>query len=1042
MQTRIIPGAALAMAVLAGAAGAFTIPDMEARDVPLAVPAPAKSGGTFAFDVSEESLNADTLYAVHVAASGDEAPRISINGSPILSAPMPAEGGWLYRIAPLTLTGGTNELAVDATPTGAVSGVMVFSLLDSFEEVHFNHAFAPPATKAAKAAPATHPDQARIDVLHYDIDITLNMASPSITAATVDVTVEATDDGVSQVVLDFQNNGGALAVSSVTLQPGGTALGVSQSGGRLHATLPAPINTGDQRTVRIAYSGTPDNSAGAFQLNVFNRTSNNGSGHPVIYTFNEPYNARYWFPCKDLPDDKATADISITCPTAYIPVSNGVLTGIDSLGGGLHRYNWSESHPLPTYLVSIACTNFDYDSTTYTALDAVTTMEVGHYTWPGEIPNGTEVPLLANTTDILAFFAQTFGEYAFLDEKYVTATWGGSFGMEHQTATSINNGNLLSVAQPGKSRRNIHELAHSWFGNQVTNDTFDHLWLQEGWATLCEALYYEYDTGPSAYFAQIAAWMGSSINNDTPLVNTNADAFQGSLVYRKGALVLHMLRGVMGDAAFFQDARDYLAAHAYGTVITQDFEDAMEAAHGAQLDWFFDEWVYGTSRPNYTWSWVPAAGNSIRVDISQSGTFFEMPIDVRLSLAGGGTETVTLHNDTNPQSFTVTPASGTVADVEFDPVGWIYKTATQVAAPTAPAATIRSVIYDALAETVRVSWSSGGGSTDGFELQASEDRQTWTTLADDATLTAGTTEYVEDLFSAPYYTAMCDGGVSFRVRALSDTDAPSPWSDVYHFRNAFTAVAGRRGLPGPFGFQVLVVDAFDRDNISQNPQPHAWAAINGESVSAFQAGVDTCANEELGSTVDLMDYAAVIWVASEESTQDESFSDAEQTLVSAYLQGGGALFVSGAEIGWDLDRPSGPMSSDRAFYNDFLKADYVSDDSNDYTVSGVSGSILDGLAFAFDDGTGPTYRAEFPDVLALSGGSTAALAYNGSNYAAVQFAGTFPGGTSPGKLVNMGFGFETIVDDATRDEVMERVLVFFGISPANCDTRIDNWSLY
>lgn len=1028
-------------AALAGAAGI----DMAGRRVLLdasadpANPSPAllalktQPGGALSFSASEADFANDERYALFVGCDTTQPPpTVEMNGQPVRCDAFPTQGGWLYRIHPHSFAMGENLVKVipaDKEPL-AIDSMTIFSLVDTFEEVHFNRAFGLPA--ADKAQPAAHADQAKIDAQHYKIDLTLDMSSRFLTGS-VEATVKATVDGVTQVVLDLNST---MSVSSATLLPS-TPVTESQSGGRVFVTLPSAIDTGDEVTIRLVYSGTPTTTTHAFGQLGYQRST--APGVPLLYSFSEPYSAREWWPCKDLPDDKATAEILLTCPNTYEAISNGDLLSIDDMGGGNHRYHWSEGHPLATYLVSLVCTDLVYRAGTYTALDDVTTMDVGHYVWP----SGTEDTATPNpaeaTVAIMEYLAETFGEYPFLDEKYVTATWGATFGMEHQTATSINDGDLLNVSGGqvnGESRRNIHELSHMWFGDQVTPNDWSHLWLSEGWASYCEALYREHDEGTASYFAVTNGWISSGISNTTALVYANAaDDFAGSIVYRRGGFVLHMLRHVMGDTAFFEGARNYLADNAYGTVVTQDLEDAMEAEYGQPLDWFFDEWVYDIGRPTYTWQWGAGAGNSINVLVDQGSNFFEMPIDLHLELSGGGTEIVTVWNDTDPQTFNITPSAGTVVDVTFDPLNWILKNATETVPTSVAAPTIASVRYTGTVGTptrATVAWTSGGGTTAGFVVQGSRDLATWETIA---TITSGaTTSHEFDYNSLPGALAggILGTGLHVRVQATSLTELPSAYTDVYSFRPSI------EGPSKSFADRVLVVDAYDRTTLpSTNPQPHPWCAYHGHALARFGAPYDNCANELVGSTFDLADYAAVVWVNAEESTTDDSFSTTEQTAVSAYLQGGGKLFVTGAETAWDLDRVSGslplPTTSDRAFFNDFLKADWTSnafDDSSDYDLTGSAGGIFNGMSFQIDDGNDGIYFADFPDYFNLNGGSTQALVYSdlGTRIAGLQFTGTFTGGSAPGQLVYFGFGFETIVGESTREEVMERVMTYFGLT--------------
>ena len=254
--------------------------------------------------------------------------------------------------------------------------------------------------------------------------------------------------------------------------------------------------------------------------------------------------------------------------------------------------------------------------------------------------------------------------------------------------------------------------------------------------------------------------------------------------------------------------------------------------------------------------------------------------------------------------------------------------------------------------------------------------------------------------------------------------------------------------------KVLYVNAFDRfdrttnlrqDTTKQNWDPPGPTGIDervwprsvnafnyvvphGDALHAYGVGFDTCQNEAItAGLIALTNYPIVIWACGQESTGDESFSSAEQTKVQAFLNGGGHLFVSGSEIGWDLDRASGPTSADRTFYNNYLRADFGSDtndDSNVYTVAAVAGGIFNGRSTAtFDDGTKGIYWVQTPDILHTFGtGSKAALYYNGTtNIAAIQYDGSAGGGG----LVYMAVPFETITTAARQLNYMSDILDFF-----------------
>ena len=235
--------------------------------------------------------------------------------------------------------------------------------------------------------------------------------------------------------------------------------------------------------------------------------------------------------------------------------------------------------------------------------------------------------------------------------------------------------------------------------------------------------------------------------------------------------------------------------------------------------------------------------------------------------------------------------------------------------------------------------------------------------------------------------------------------------------------------------KFLIVDGFDRINGDYSLLYHEFAKVFGMALETYKYSFNTVANEEIISgTVNLNDYDAVFWNLGDESTADETFSSTEQTKVTNYLKQGGNLFVSGSEIGWDLNNKG--STEDRDFYNNYLKADYVSDDSEDYSVYGESGTVFDGLTINFDDGTHGVYNVNWPDVINTSGGSSVALRYNSSEIAAVQFSGTVSGGTSTCKIINMGFPFETIYTESQRVALIGEVLNYFGFD--DTQSSVDN----
>jgi aminopeptidase N len=514
-----------------------------------------------------------------------------------------------------------------------------------------------------------------IDATYYGLNLNVTYA-PNYLRGVATVHFRANVPTLSRFYLDFNTS---MRVDSV--KAGTQRLAFTHLNNRLTITLPQALTRAQGGSVAVFYQGLPNTPNASLTGQAFVFSTHENTRDPLVYTLSEPYGASDWFPCKDVPADKADSSaVAITMPALFVSASNGVLQGVTNNPDGTNTYRWKNSYPIAQYLISISCTNYaQYDNPfTYNGQ----TMPVTHYIFPEDL--AAVRSSLAETNIMLKVFSDLFGTYPFIREKYGHAQfrWGG--GMEHQTLSSMVRGALLS--------RDViaHELMHQWFGDKITCRNWENIWLNEGFATYGESLYREAVDGRTAYQANIANDMAAARNATGTLYvqdvsNVNA-IFDGNRSYAKGAAVLHMLRGVVGDSTFFRGLRAYAnSSLAYGTAVTEDFQRIMEQQAGRSLGYFFRQWVYGQGFPRYQWSVAPVAGtNQAVVRIQQTTgsnpTSFTMPVQVTLQSAAGD-QTVTVFNDQPVQSFTLT-AGGPVTGAVFDPNNWILKTATQVAPPT------------------------------------------------------------------------------------------------------------------------------------------------------------------------------------------------------------------------------------------------------------------------------------------------------------------------------------------------------------------------
>jgi aminopeptidase N len=518
--------------------------------------------------------------------------------------------------------------------------------------------------------------QQTVDVKHYRLQIRLDPVSTAL-AGTVTIEGEVVTP-TSSISIDAQDN---LIIDAVRLD--GAAFDFRRRKDLIRLDFSESLAAGKRFAIAVDYHGTP---VVANQLGGGMLVTRHGPGNTtVMASLSEPFAAPSWWPCIDDARDKATAEIEATVPDGYQAASNGVLVKTESNANQTKTFFWREDFPLSTYLVSVAATNYAKFEDTYTALDG-SVMPLVYYVYPEHLSIAQQK--FAVTRRAMEIFAPLFGEYPFLSEKYGMAEFPWSGGMEHQTLTSLGSN---VIGSSGTSQSIIaHELAHQWWGDLVTLRTWDDIWLNEGFATYAEVLFFERFSNINASELMISSYddgkmsgrLGGTVtaeNLDNPFDDTGA-------VYTKGAWVLHMLRHMMGDQAFFEALKDYRQRFAYGNASTSDFERVCEDHYGAKLDWFFTQWIYAQGRPFYKVSTDTrisdtGTGFTLSVTIKQKQTqaipgrsqsVYIMPLDVTITYGGGQTEKHVVMNDARKQTFTFNLARIPVA-VDVDEDNWVLK---------------------------------------------------------------------------------------------------------------------------------------------------------------------------------------------------------------------------------------------------------------------------------------------------------------------------------------------------------------------------------
>lgn len=474
-----------------------------------------------------------------------------------------------------------------------------------------------------------------------------------------EITIE-TMARTKQVSFDFVG----MVVDGVYL--GDNALGFFRDESLLTVGLPDFAEPGTELTIKIVYHGKPDSGMHMFT---------GSDGYFSVFTLVEPERARYWFPCFDAPGDKALSDLTVTVPAPLTAISNGaLLSSVESPIPNVRTFHWRESHPIATYLISVAIAD-------YTVIDDEWNgMPLQYFVVEADREKATKT--FGRTKEMLAFFSSRIAPYPFMDEKYaIVVIPGGGGAMEHTTATTF--GRALLDMSYGESVA-VHELVHHWWGDDLTITDWNHLWLNEGFASYFDVLWYESLEGQSKLMDRMEKYrrdyLFESRENNVPIVNnknSDYDSLFNSITYEKGAWVLHMLRRHVGDDLFWRGIQRYEEAYRYSGAVTDDFRHVMEQVSGKNLLQFFQQWVYIAGHPKFDvdFEYIKDEKTGVfNVRQIQDGDMYEVDLPVRVKIAGEWYE-ITLPILEKNQNMHI-PLKGEPAIVRFDPENWLLKELT------------------------------------------------------------------------------------------------------------------------------------------------------------------------------------------------------------------------------------------------------------------------------------------------------------------------------------------------------------------------------
>ncbi len=460
------------------------------------------------------------------------------------------------------------------------------------------------------------------------------------------------------------NLSAALTVDSVLYH--NNHLSYKQSNDLLNIYFLSAINTLD--SITVFYQGAPQSSG----YGSFTQSTHNGT--PIIWTLSEPYGASDWWPSNNSLTDKADSiDILIKVPQGNKTASNGILVS-QTTDTTSEIFHWKHRYPIATYLICLAVTNYSEFSKNVPFENTNTLVQ--NFIYPEDSASADSQ--LDDIIPVMQLYDSLFGVYPFADEKYGHAEFGWGGGMEHQTITFVVSFGHELIA---------HELAHHWFGDKVTCGSWQDIWLNEGFAVYLSGLTYEHELGKPYWNSFLTSRMASVCSEPDGSVwcddTTNVSRiFSGRLTYNKGAMILHQLRWVIGDSAFFAGIKNYLAdvSLAYNFVRTSDLQSHFEASSNQSLSWYFDDWYKGQGYPLYNIYWKQTS-NTIHLKINQflsnsSVSFFELPLPIEFKDETHDT-IIRINNSYSGEEFDI-PISFQVDSVLFDPEHWIISANSSV----------------------------------------------------------------------------------------------------------------------------------------------------------------------------------------------------------------------------------------------------------------------------------------------------------------------------------------------------------------------------
>lgn len=485
------------------------------------------------------------------------------------------------------------------------------------------------------------------DVSFYKLDIHVETENTFIEGY-VDIYAQAISE-IDTLYLELSH---VLSVDSVFINDKKVNF-FHNSDGLIKVLPTAKLIEGESFKSRVYYHGTAIDAGS--ERGYLSENSNHGT--QVNWTLSEPFYSKDWWPCKqDLLDKSDSVWVFVTTSNKNKVGSNGLLTATVELENEKVRYEWKSKYPIAYYLISIALAEYMEYSFFTPELNGKQVW-IQNYLYPDSAMYKSQKALIDCTKIQMNLLREKYGEYPFIDEKYGHSISRIGGGMEHQTMTTQVNFSFHLT---------IHEMGHSWFGNHVTCASWNHIWLNEGFATYTQYLGLENFSGEASANGFLAAMQSvvmrepdGSVFVPNEFINDRSRIFSGRLSYYKGATIIHMIRYMLNDDdLFFHILREYQSRFAYQTATSDDFQEVLEELSGKDFNSFFDLWLYGEGYPIYEFEWEQNVNNELFIYSKQESStqitpFFEMNFDTQIFFADGSSSIITIHQKEKEEKISI-----------------------------------------------------------------------------------------------------------------------------------------------------------------------------------------------------------------------------------------------------------------------------------------------------------------------------------------------------------------------------------------------------